>query len=397
MKTFTLILVCLRAFIPMSAQAECWSRIWSEASTQTIGKVDFVNDQLGWAVRSSGLGSGTVLRTTDGGVTWTVQFTCNYGLANLDFVDANHGWLVGYYSIFRTSDGGYTWIRTNADHSTMTGVFFADVNNGWVVGDDLNGGNSPIWHTTDGSVSWMPQSSGTIYGLQEVAFADLNNGAAVGLVGTILGTTNGGSTWSPRTSGTTYSLNGVCFSQGFGFAVGVHGTILGTFDSGNSWSAALTVGTTASFYDVSVAGANAWAVGDSSLILGTTSAGFVWTRDFFSLSLYPLLLGVASAGDEAWAVGYNSSGQNLVFHNRCDAPQDVTIHYLSGHPPFEMHFIYLNWNPVTTPGAVSYNVYCDSVVTGLFLNLVGSTSDTSFGIFGGGLDRQFYIVKTETP
>jgi hypothetical protein len=66
-------------------------------------------------------------------------------------------------------------------------VAFADVNNGWAVG---NGGT--IFQTTNGGGNWSRQSCGTTNSLQGVAFVDANNGWIVGLNGTILHTSNGG-------------------------------------------------------------------------------------------------------------------------------------------------------------------------------------------------------------
>src|SRR5215467_9921904 len=54
---------------------------------------------------------GTILRTTDGGATWTPQFsgTTNI-LYGVSFVDANTGTAVGGNgTILRTTDGGATW------------------------------------------------------------------------------------------------------------------------------------------------------------------------------------------------------------------------------------------------------------------------------------------------
>ena len=52
-----------------------------------------------------------------------------------------------------------------------------------------------IISTTDGGITWTPQSSGTIFGLTGVSFTHANTGTAVGGGGTILRTTTGGTTW----------------------------------------------------------------------------------------------------------------------------------------------------------------------------------------------------------
>ncbi|HYR56344.1 MAG TPA: YCF48-related protein [Myxococcaceae bacterium] len=65
--------------------------------------VSFVNANTGTAVG----GSGTILRTMDGGTTWTSQRSVTqYYLMAVSFVDANTGTAVGEYgSILRTTGG----------------------------------------------------------------------------------------------------------------------------------------------------------------------------------------------------------------------------------------------------------------------------------------------------
>jgi photosystem II stability/assembly factor-like uncharacterized protein len=405
MKTIiTVLAVSVLILRAQPVRAVCWDEIATMSSIQSLMKVDFVDSQMGWAIRSLGFNSAAVLHTTNGGESWAVQFTAGYRLENIDFVDANHGWAVGYYSIYRTVDGGATWTRTSVDNATMLGVSFVDANNGWVVGDDLLGGNSPIWHTTNGGANWTPQSSGTIYGLNEVTFSDVNHGCAVGLGGVIINTSNGGATWISRSSGTTYSLYGVSMplTQIYGLAVGAHGTVLGTFDSGDNWATAVSVSTTATLYDVSMCGMDGWVVGDSSLILRTASIGFEWTREHSAPTLYPLLLGVSCIGTEAWAVGQNNAtAVNIVYRNTCPVPQNLTIQYSPEHwighiylPPV----VALVWNRAADSGSVVYKVYEDSVVNGSYLNLVGTASDSNYLIWwGGDQPRRYYMVKSDNP
>src|SRR5262249_12844303 len=56
---------------------------------------------------------GTIVRTTDGGATWTQQRSgTTNGLLGVSFVDASTGTAVGEFgTIVRTTDGGATWTR----------------------------------------------------------------------------------------------------------------------------------------------------------------------------------------------------------------------------------------------------------------------------------------------
>jgi len=66
--------------------------------------VSFVDANTGTAVGDFG----TILRTTDGGATWTLQISgTTNNLWGVSLVDANIGTVVGYYgTILRTTTGG---------------------------------------------------------------------------------------------------------------------------------------------------------------------------------------------------------------------------------------------------------------------------------------------------
>src|SRR5262249_38400098 len=108
-------------------------------------------------------------------------------------------------TILRTTDGGATWTpQSSGTTRFLRGVSFADANTGWAVGD---GGT--ILRSSDGGVTWTPQSSGRIENLRAVSFVDANTGTAVGgeptrppapPTGIILRTTDGGATWAPQVS-----------------------------------------------------------------------------------------------------------------------------------------------------------------------------------------------------
>ena len=117
-----------------------------------------------------------------------------YGVA---FADASHGWVVGgsmtteLGTILATTNGGVTWkAQLSGNVVSLEGVACADASHAWAVGED-----GTILATTDGGVTWRAQSSGTEWSLYDVAFTDATHGWAVGVGGTILATTNGGATW----------------------------------------------------------------------------------------------------------------------------------------------------------------------------------------------------------
>ena len=112
-------------------------------------------------------------------------------VTGISFVDLNNGTAVGDYgTILRTTNGGTTWTsQTSGTTADLYGVSFSDANNGTAVG--MFG---TTLRTTDGGTIWTLQTA-TSYNLESVSFTDANNGTAVGEAGTILRTTNGGATF----------------------------------------------------------------------------------------------------------------------------------------------------------------------------------------------------------
>jgi photosystem II stability/assembly factor-like uncharacterized protein len=174
---------------------------------------------------------GTILRTTNGGATWTAQTSPDTAsLYQPCFTDANNGVVVGIKgTIIRTTDGGATW--TNIPSGTtedLYGLSFATKDIGFVTGT-----NGLIMGTTDGGQTWQPQSAPTVETLFSVFAIDANTAVAVGGSGIILKTTNGGAKWRGQTSPVGNRLHEVWFAGGSnGWAVGTSGVIIHTTDGG---------------------------------------------------------------------------------------------------------------------------------------------------------------------
>src|SRR6266480_3531418 len=141
---------------------------------------------------------------------WQNPLPQGNNLRGASFVDANTGTVVGDYgTIVRTTDGGNSWtIQTSSTTQNLWAVLFTDANNGTAVGE---GGT--ILRTTDSGDQWVSQASGTSVQLRGVSFTDANNGTAVGEAGTILRTIDGGNSWLGQSSGITDNLFGVSFTD----------------------------------------------------------------------------------------------------------------------------------------------------------------------------------------
>ena len=113
--------------------------------------LDFPAARTGWAVGDSG----RIVKTTDGGQTWTKQRSgVTTALAAVDFVDAKVGYVVGKSGrILRTGDGGAHWVKQQSGTAKdLTAVSFVDRTHGWVVG-----ANGALLRTANGGQSWEGQ------------------------------------------------------------------------------------------------------------------------------------------------------------------------------------------------------------------------------------------------
>ncbi|MDP3829936.1 MAG: YCF48-related protein [Ignavibacteriaceae bacterium] len=309
-KTFIMFIVISTFFV---VYAQTWS--WQNPLPQGdhLFDVQFVSSSVGWAVGDAG----RVMKTTDGGSTWSIESTTVLReLYSLSFTDANNGTAVGYEGkIVRTTDGGSNWVeQTSGVATTLHDVSFSDANNGTAVGN-----SGVIIRTTDGGTNWVSQTSGTtshfytvlsidannvmaftsngkfykttnagtnwslistittwVYG---AAFTDVNNGIAVGNNGAIKVTTDGGATWNFQISFTSNTLRSVSFTDAnTGTVVGDNGTIVRTTNGGTDWSSQ-TSGTTRGLDGVFFSNANnGTAVGSMGIILITTNGGTNWTE-----------------------------------------------------------------------------------------------------------------------
>ncbi|MGE5441294.1 MAG: WD40/YVTN/BNR-like repeat-containing protein, partial [Bacteroidota bacterium] len=162
---------------------------WTKQQSGTpyhFGGVAFSDANTGTAVTRTG----NIIRTTDGGATWTNQTTVVAGLNGVVFTDSNNGYAFGYVNkdnvsggiIFKTTNGGALWTSQILKGTfTIFGLSFLDANNGFAVVDTIAyGGNSVIMKTTDGAKTWTPLAGAVKNSLMAISFSDINNGIGVG-------------------------------------------------------------------------------------------------------------------------------------------------------------------------------------------------------------------------
>jgi photosystem II stability/assembly factor-like uncharacterized protein len=253
-----------------------WTSLASSSADYLVG-LSFSSATTGTIVGGNPLiNTQSVIRTDNLGATWFPQTTgSTVMLLGVSFPNANTGWAVGSGGkIFKTTDGGTTWAtQTSGVTENLEDAEFVDANTGYIAGDW-----GRILKTTNGGAAWVAQTSGTNIFLYGISFVNASTGTIVGNAGKILRTTNGGATWASQTSGTTTNLTAVwCVDANIQYAVGWSGIIRKTTNAGTTWTAQ-TSGTTSDLYGVSFKDANTGiAVGLNGKILRTTDGGTTWS------------------------------------------------------------------------------------------------------------------------
>lgn len=247
-----------------------------EETAYYLKDVTFADAYTGWAVGDVHWDQtrrdyvSTIIKTTDGGVTWAPLDVNTAELLNaVAFVNTQTGWAVGADgTILHTADGGQSWNRQVVDTTAeFTGLAFVDADHGWAVTttpttfddffEEYTDWDAAIWHTSDGGQSWQRQIlPDTARILHDVEFVDAQTGWAVGAkragedthgqlqhAGVIYHTGDGGQTWTEQ-----YSLEERTFTRA-DFIDASHGWVVGfptrsgsdqravlhTVDGGQSW------------------------------------------------------------------------------------------------------------------------------------------------------------------
>jgi len=162
-------------------------------------------------------------------------------LSDVHFNTVKQGVIVGEDgSLLTTEFGGTSWVL----RPPMLGVDFKSavrIGENELIASDLQ---NKIWKGNSSGTGFATVNTG-YYIINDISFADLLNGAAVGNNGTILYTTNGGSAWTAAsTSGAvTANLYSVQMRNEIGFLAGASGTVL-TAISGGSGCNIQSLGTT---------------------------------------------------------------------------------------------------------------------------------------------------------
>lgn len=224
---------------------------------------------------------GIVIKTTDGGDTWTQVLggVGTNGIEAISFINADTGFIAGWNDYFaKTTNGGETWteIVVGSDNWYFMDIEFWDADNG-IAFANHNSSGIAIYITTNGGSSWT--TSLGVDNVQDIAYANANTLYAVGGNETISKSINGGMSWTQIYSGTNARyFMGVDFNGDFGVIGGEDGKIFSTPDGGNNWNTFATG--YHNFQGVHVFDADsAYIAGTDADVYKTTNWGYSWEME----------------------------------------------------------------------------------------------------------------------
>ena len=254
-----LVAVGERGHILLSTDGNNWQQVIAPTQATLTG-VFFINELVGWAVGHDA----TILKTTNGGNNWKVQYSnpaLEKPLLDIVFKDPFHGVAVGAYGqLLRTIDGGKTWLSEfheeflHEDDKTFLEELKVDDEEAYF---DERESILPHFNriVSDGRTSYLVGEVGLIaksndFGLTWESFDEIYRGSffdlsrtnegnliVVGLRGHVFRSLKNGTPWMARETGTTALLNSIVLSdEGRIFILGNNGVVLESKDDGNTYT-----------------------------------------------------------------------------------------------------------------------------------------------------------------
>jgi photosystem II stability/assembly factor-like uncharacterized protein len=142
---------------------------------------------------------GFLLRSADGGLNWNSsrpmeKFNNNFNFTKITFLDSTFGIASGSRgTLLQTTDVGLTWTRIDSSYDGWVNkIQFVSSNIGWIIS------SGKLFKSINGGVDWNLQlSTDSIYGVRDIYMIDSLGGWAT-TISKLLKTTNGGSTWTEQ-------------------------------------------------------------------------------------------------------------------------------------------------------------------------------------------------------
>lgn len=356
---FTAFLFVLLAIGTANAQ---WTTQTSGVS-QTLYSVSAVSDQVAWVCGVNG----TVLRTTNGGSTWTGVGTTPvagtlYNVFGIDISNALVTTSASNATVWKTTNGGATWEQVFIQPGGFINVIHIEGNVGFMQGDPVDGRWS-LWKSTDAGTNWDStgmylQQAGTEAGWNNSLYASLTNYWFGTNNSKIYYSSNSGLTWTGQNC-TEVNTYAVWFNTPLTGVSGGTEAIM-TTNGGAGWSVT-PIGGSGNISGVAGYGTNFWLVQGSG-IYRSTNNGSTWTSDHTATGTLNDIA-ISRNGTMLWAVGsvgsiYTNSGTVGISNTTSNVPDR---YFLSQNFP----------NPFNPTTKINFDITKNSFVSLKLYNSIG--------------------------
>ncbi|MGN8225831.1 T9SS type A sorting domain-containing protein [Gracilimonas sp. BCB1] len=249
--------------------------------------VAYVDNNNIWAVGTDHYTGGSVwlvYHSSDQGATWNkvdtgfAEHEKTNNLEDVQFIDAQIGFIKAEDMLLKTTDGGSTWNAItepdNISYFDFEMIGFQNEDNGWMAGQEM------IASTSDGGTTWdiKYEEEGFSPEITGMHFLDSTTGYVTMERGDMIKTTDGGENWTELSTFTSFDLNDLhFFSEDSGLVVGDGGRILKTVDGGANFETDYSL-TQKNFHAIEFAGnSSGWIVGEKGTIYSTSNRGGIAT------------------------------------------------------------------------------------------------------------------------
>ena len=245
-----------------------WKNI--STSTQYNFTIQFFNATLGFILGSD------IHKTTDGGETWTkITPTISAFYNSIKIFSPDSIYVGGSYGntlyFLKTTNGGTTWNSTTVSTKSGISSMFA-LNPQYIWIGHFKDGS--IWKSTDGGTTWGQTLTGAGQYLTDIYFKDTTSGVAVSELG-LYATTDGGKTWGVKTVAGSNSGKFSFIDANNGWLRG--SSLSKTTNGGTTWTAVGNPPSGAAGHQF-ISSTVGWIVGNGGLVATTSDGGVTWTK-----------------------------------------------------------------------------------------------------------------------
>lgn len=284
--------------------------------------VAFADESVGLSVGTAG----TVLRTTDGGVTWSVPSSgVAADLRGVSITSGGTAVAVGEdATVIRSGDGGVTWeeIALPISSQTLHAVSMWDDDRGLIVGTGFNGVET-IYGTDDAGLTWMVRERAIPDDESPSAFFDVwtegsSHAWVGGVAGLVIHTDDGGETWTSQSTGSPWITQSVQFvDEIHGWAATGEQDLAYTVNGGDTW--VRVTGLPSDVDDLHFGSPDVGvAVGTTGHVYGSRDGGETWTEQYAGLTTYSHMRAVwmssptdaVMVGTQTYVLYTRSAGEN---------------------------------------------------------------------------------------